>query len=38
MLHPYNSPDPVEKTFVTVGMIAAAIFVLAVAYSVFFLK
>ena len=38
MQHPYSSTDPVEKTFITVGMIAAAVFVLAVVYSLFFLS
>lgn len=37
MLHPYNSPDSVEKTFVTVGLIGAAVFVMAVTYGFFFL-
>lgn len=38
MMRPYNSPDPVEKTFITVGMVAAAVFVMTVTYSFFFLR
>lgn len=37
-MHPYNSPDPVEKTFVTVGMIAAAVFVMTLTYTFFFMR
>lgn len=32
-MYPDRPHDSVEKTFVTVGVIAAAVFVLAVAYS-----
>ncbi len=38
MQRPYNAPDPVEKTFISVGMIAAAVLMMAVAYSIFFLS
>lgn len=34
-MHPYNEPDRVEKTFLTVGKIAAAVLVMALAYSFF---
>lgn len=36
-MYPDRPHDSVEKTFVTVGVIAAAVFVMAIAYSVFWL-
>jgi len=37
MLRPYSSPDPVEKTFLSVGMIAAVVLFAVIAYSIVFL-
>jgi len=37
-MRPYNSPDPVEKTFVAMGAIGAALLAMALAYSFFFLQ
>ncbi|CEG06960.1 hypothetical protein BN961_00341 [Afipia felis] len=37
MQHPYNEPDPVEKIFLVVGVVAAVAFAMAVAYGFFFL-
>jgi hypothetical protein len=34
-MRPYNESDRVEKTFVTVGTIATAVFVMALLYSLF---
>lgn len=34
-MHPYNEPDRIERAFVTVGLIAFAVFVMALIYSYF---
>jgi len=34
-MHPFNSPDGIEKTFITVGMIAGIVLILTIAFSFF---
>ena len=38
MMHPYNEPDRIEKTFLTVGTVSAAVLITTIVYSLFFLQ